>query len=252
MNLSPIPSTKSGENDMKLLSRDSNTKLIKTAKGESQPVVLAGLSMMPSIELCPMSKAAECFDDCLKSSGLAGVYSSVNIARQRKTDYYMADREGFLSDLRRELTNLVKYAKKHGKQAIVRLNVLSDVEWEKHNIPQEFPEIKFYDYTKRARRLVKPLPENYGLMFSFSNAPKYRKQVEIALQTDAPITVVFKNGLPETYMGREVIDGDKSDLDNLEAKGKIVGLRVKGNEAKHSDSPFIVDANVIPTLEVAA
>jgi hypothetical protein len=235
---------------MKLLSRDSNTKLIKTAKGEEYPVVLAGLSMMPTVELCPMSKAAECFEDCLKSSGLAQVYSSVNEARQRKTDYYLSDQDGFLSDLRRELGNLSKYAKKHGKQAIVRLNVLSDVEWEKHGIPQEFPEIKFYDYTKRARRLVKPMPENYGLMFSFSKAKKYRKQVEIALTTDTPITVVFRGGLPETYMGREVIDGDKSDLDNLKAKGKIVGLRVKGNEAKQSKSPFIVDSNVLHTIEV--
>jgi len=235
---------------MKLLSRDSNTKLIKTAKGEEYPVVLAGLSMMPTVELCPMSKAAECFEDCLKSSGLAQVYSSVNEARQRKTDYYLSDQDGFLSDLRRELGNLSKYAKKHGKQAIVRLNVLSDVEWEKHGIPQEFPEIKFYDYTKRARRLTKPMPENYGLMFSFSKAKKYRKQVEIALTTDTPITVVFRGGLPETYMGREVIDGDKSDLDNLKAKGKIVGLRVKGNEAKQSKSPFIVDSNVLHTIEV--
>tara|TARA_R100001530_G_scaffold132603_1_gene105180 strand:- start:450 stop:1160 length:711 start_codon:yes stop_codon:yes gene_type:complete len=236
---------------VKLLSRDSNTKLIKTAKGEEYPVVLAGLSMMPTVELCPMSKAAECFDDCLKSSGLAQVYSSVNEARQRKTDYYLSDQDGFLSDLRRELGNLSKYAKKHGKQAIVRLNVLSDVEWEKHGIPQEFPEIKFYDYTKRARRLVKPMPENYGLMFSFSKSKKYRKQVEIALTTDTPITVVFRGGLPETYMGREVIDGDISDLDNLKAKGKIVGLRVKGNEAKQSKSPFIVDSNVLHTIEVA-
>jgi hypothetical protein len=236
---------------VKLLSRDSNTKLIKTAKGESKPVVLAGLSMMPTEELCPMSKVADCFDDCLKNSGLAQVYSTVNQARQRKTDYYMSDREGFLSDLRRELTNLSKYAKKHGKQAIVRLNVLSDVEWEKHGIPQEFPDIKFYDYTKRARRLVRPLPNNYSLMFSYSKAKKYRKQVEIALTTDTPITVVFRGGLPTTYMGREVVDGDISDLDNLDARGKIVGLRVKGNEAKKSDSKFIVDSNILHTMEVA-
>lgn len=236
---------------MKLLARDTNTKLIKTAKGSDVPVVLAGLSMMPTVELCPMSKVAECFDDCLKNSGLAQVYDSVNQARQRKTDYYMSDREGFLSDLRRELTNLDKYAKKHGKQAIVRLNVLSDVEWEKHGIPQEFPDIKFYDYTKRAKRLVRTLPENYKLMFSYSKAKKYQKQVEIAMTTDTPITVVFRGGLPTTYMGREVVDGDISDLDNLEARGKIVGLRVKGNEAKKSDSQFIVDSNVIPTMEVA-
>jgi hypothetical protein len=46
-------------------------------------------------------------------------------------------------------------------------------------------------------------------------------------------------------MGRDVYDGDKSDLDNLGQRGKIIGLRVKGNEAKKSKSPFIVDSNLI-------
>ena len=50
----------------KLLSRDSNTKLIKTAKGAELPVVLAGLSMMPTLELCPNSIRAKCLDMCLK------------------------------------------------------------------------------------------------------------------------------------------------------------------------------------------
>lgn len=227
---------------MKLLARTGNTKLVKTAKGE--PVVLAGLSMMPTPELCPASKAAQCFDPCLKESGLAAVYKSVNEARQRKTDFFLADRDGFLAQLRRELGNLALYAIKHNKQAVVRLNVLSDVAWEQFGIPQEFPTIEFYDYTKRADRLGNT-PDNYQLMFSYSAAPKYQKQVNKALQTDTPITVVFRGGLPAEYLGRPVIDGDKSDLDNLKARGHIVGLRVKGNEAKRSNSPFIVDANII-------
>ena len=227
---------------MKLLARTGNTKLVKTAKGE--PVVLAGLSMMPTPELCPASKAAQCFDDCLKHSGLAAVYKSVNAARQKKTEWFTADRDGFLAQLRRELGNLEAYALKQGKRAVVRLNVLSDVAWEAYGIPQAFPGIDFYDYTKRADRLGKT-PENYKLMFSYSAAPKYGKQVDKALQTDAPITVVFRGGLPAEYLGRPVIDGDKSDLDNLKARGQIVGLRVKGNDAKRSNSPFIVDANII-------
>jgi len=246
-----ITNTHKRGNNMKLLSRDSNTKLIKTAKGESEPVVLAGLSLMPTIELCPSAMNAQCFNDCLKSSGLAQVYTSVNKARQAKTDFYNNDRDNFLTQLRRELTNLDKYAKKHNKRAIVRLNVLSDIAWENHNIPQDFPNIYFYDYTKRAARLGKT-PSNYDLMFSYSAAPKYAKQVEIALKTDAPMTVVFKNGLPSEWMGREVVDGDISDLDNVKHSGKIIGLRVKGNDAKKSDSPFIIDSNVIPTISLAA
>jgi hypothetical protein len=117
---------------MKLLSRDSNTKLIKTAKGESEPVVLAGLSLMPTIELCPSAMNADCFNDCLKSSGLAQVYTSVNKARQAKTEYYMNDREGFLKDLRRELTNLVKYADNRiSHQYIFMITPNAPIDWTK-------------------------------------------------------------------------------------------------------------------------
>jgi len=227
----------------KLLSRDSNTKLIKTAK--NQPVVLAGLSMMPTPELCPSSKIAQCFDDCLKHSGLAQVYRSINDARQCKTDYFLQQTDEFISHLNRELTNLSAYAAKHSKRAVVRLNVLSDVAWENYGVIQNFPDILFYDYTKRAARLGKT-PSNYHLMFSYSGAPKYQTQVNMALKTDVPITVVFRNGLPSKFLGRDVIDGDKSDLDNLKARNKIVGLRVKGNEAKQSNSPFIVDSQTCP------
>ena len=203
--------------------------------------MLAGLSMMPTPELCPSSKAAVCFDPCIKDSGLAAVYKSINEARQRKTDWFLEDQEGFLNQYQRELTNLVKLAKKHGKQAVVRSNVFSDVAWEKLGIPQQFPEIFWYDYTKRAARIGNT-PDHYELMFSYSGAPGYQKQVEIALQTDVPIAVVFRNGMPKEFLGREVINGDKSDLINLKARNKIVGLKVKGNEAKKSTSPFIIDA----------
>ena len=121
----------------KLLGRDGNTKLVKTSKG--QEILLAGLSMMPTPELCPSSKAADCYNDCIKNSGLAAVFTSVNEARQRKSDWFLEDLEGFLTQYRRELTNLIKLAKKHGKQPVVRSNVFSDVAWEELGIPQEFP-----------------------------------------------------------------------------------------------------------------
>lgn len=232
----------------KLLSRDNNTKLIKTAKGSKVPVVLAGLSMMPTLELCPNSIRAKCLDMCLKDSGFSEVYDSVNQARQRKTDWFLSDRQGFLQQLRKELNTLQKYADKHGKQAIVRLNVLSDIPWERYNIPQDFPRIKFYDYTKRSNRLGKT-PSNYGLMFSWSGADAYQREVNNALKTDTPMTVVFSKDLPEYYLGRKVYDGDISDLDNLDQKGMIIGLRLKGNKNKRdyakNGSDFVVNSDHI-------
>ena len=123
----------------------------------------------------------------------------------------------------------------------MRLNVLSDIPWEKHGIPQEFPDLYFYDYTKNASRLGKT-PKNYDLMFSYSKAPDYQKFVAKALPTEVPVSVVFKNGMPEFFMGRRVIDGDASDLVNVKAGPVVIGLKFKGAKDKTNDD-FVVDAS---------
>jgi len=54
------------------------------------------------------------------------------------------------------------------------------------------------------------------------------------------VAVVFGSGLPETYLGYPVIDGDKHDLRFLDPKGVIVGLSPKGNRAKRDESGFVI------------
>ena len=233
---------------MKLLdTRATNTKVKKTQKKPTshfaKPIRMASLSMMPDHIICAGSKAANCMDLCLKDAGLAAVYDSVNIARQAKTDYWHADQSGFLAQLTRELANFRKLCDKQGMQGVVRLNVLSDIPFEKHGIPQQFPDLFFYDYTKQAKRLGNT-PDNYRLMFSYSDRPQYQKQVSAALPTGVPIAVVFKNSMPTEYLGRRVIDGDLSDLDNVMAGPVVVGLTAKG-PALHDDSGFVVDGNII-------
>ena len=227
---------------MKLLNTTaSNTKIKKTQNKPNnyfgKPVRMASLSMMPDHIICAGSKAAGCMDACLKEAGLAAVYDSVNIARQKKTDYWHADQTGFLDQLTRELRNFKKLCDKQNGQGVVRLNVLSDIPFEKHGIPQHFPDLFFYDYTKQAKRLGNT-PDNYRLMFSYSDRPKYQKQVAAALPTGVPIAVVFKNSIPTEYLG------DLSDLDNVMAGPVVVGLTAKG-PALHDDSGFVVDGNMI-------
>lgn len=229
---------------MKLLDTTGkgNTKIYKTMQSFNKPIRIAQLSMMPSIELCPSSDIADCYDNCLKFSGLAAVYDSINIARQAKTDFWLNDQEGFLKQLIKELTNFDKLCSKLNVLGVVRLNVLSDIQWEKFNIPQQFPNLFFYDYTKLAKRLGNT-PINYKLMFSYSADERYRKQVDIALESNSPITVVFNGKFPKTFLNRQVIDGDKSDIDNVMSGKVIIGLKVKGKQAKQSNSKFIVNSN---------
>ena len=203
-----------------------------------------------------MRNIAGCAKSCLVYSGRGG-FDSVVKGRQAKTDFYTKDRQGFIAQLKLELANFEKLCIKTGVVPYVRLNVISDIQFElkaNGSIPQSFPNINFYDYTKIAKRLTK-LPANYELMFSYSNAVQYKKQVSLALETSVPMSVVFNGPMPSVFMGKPVVDGDSSDIENLKFKGFIVGLKyklAKGQSINPMDEVFIVDTTKsIQLLEVA-
>ena len=228
---------------MKLLNvGGSNTKIAKTIK-RGENIRVASLSLMPDRKICAGSKAAGCFETCLKSSG-RGAFKNVATARQNKTDFYLSDRPGFLAQLRAELTNFDKLCTKQKVKGWVRLNTISDIDYENHGIPQAFPALNFYDYTKRADRLGRT-PSNYQLIFSYSGRKQYQKSVD-KRPRHIPMAVVFRNELPPVWAGQKVIDGDLSDIVNVKAGGVIVGLRAKG-KAKRDTSGFVVESNLIAT-----
>jgi hypothetical protein len=82
--------------------------------------------------------------------------------------------------------------------------------------------------------------KNYHLTFSKSESND--NEIKELLTTAFNIAVVFNGSLPKTYLGRDVIDGDISDLRFLEPKGVIVGLATKGN-AKTDNTGFVVNVN---------
>ena len=232
---------------------DTRTRNDKISKTQDTPpgVRLAGLSLMPDDIICPWSNAAKCRELCLKHTG-RGVFPNVIKSRQKKTDFWHNDELAFLAQLRRELINFEKACRRDGLQPAVRLNVLSDIQWENYGIPQAFPNIILYDYTKHARRLAPgSTPDNYKLIFSYSGAPKYAGQVARAVKTDAPISVVFKY-IPTDpnykFLDRPIINGDQSDLANVNAGRVIVGLKYKnaGADAETvAASDFVVDPDLI-------
>jgi hypothetical protein len=231
-----------------------NTKLAKNNRDVK--IRVAGLSLFPNDTLCPMRHAAGCAKPCLVSAG-RGIMSNVVSGRQAKTNFFLSDRAGFIEQLKRELANFERVCQKTGVIPYVRLNVLSDIQWDLPaygEIPQSFPNIRFYDYTKIAKRLGNT-PANYQLMFSYSRATDYQKQVDIALQTNVPISVVFHGPMPNQFMGRPVINGDNSDIENLKHAGAIIGLKYKparGQGIDPLDHVFIVDTNQIPARQIAA
>lgn len=229
---------------LKLLDTNANPGNMKMAKTQraTENRRFASLSLFPDNTICPGSKAAGCMDGCLKLAG-RGRFENVQDARKRKTRLYHDHRELFMDILSDELGKFSKLCHRMRKTGTVRLNVLSDIAFEDYGIPQRFPELDFYDYTKRAARLNKIL-DNYRLMFSASNEPKYQKQMAIGLSAAVPVSFVYRGPCPSEMFGRPVIDGDASDWVNVNAGNVALALTAKG-PAKGDAGSFVYDFNTI-------
>lgn len=217
----------------------SNAKL---AKGIKKGFKTYGLSLAPYTlsgkNLCPHASEG-CAIACLNTSGL-GKMQSVQTARIQKTKEFLNNRQEFVSTLEKEIDSKVKIAKKKLEKIAFRLNVLSDLPWYNIVDMEKHSDISFYDYTPNLKRMISflkgELPSNYHL--TFSRKENNQAQCELVLAMGGNVAVVFDK-LPQTYLGKPVIDGDETDLRFLDPKGVVVGLKAKG-KAKKDTSGFVV------------
>jgi len=223
----------------------------KIEKGLKLGYLTFGIHLAPAnssgYNLC--SSASEgCILACLNTAG-RGQQTMVQVARVNKTKKLFSDLSQGLSDIALEIKKAIKKALKQGLVPAFRLNLTSDVRWEKLKLPngntlfEEFPSVQFYDYTKHADRMFSKLPTNYHLTFSRSENFVNRLQVDKVLSCGGNVAVVFSTvkgeALPEMYNGYKVVDGDDTDLRFLDEKNVIVGLHSKG-KAKIDTSGFVV------------
>jgi hypothetical protein len=225
---------------MKLLST-GNPKLLKGQKlGYLSFILHLAPADISGKEVCP-KRTAGCTAACLNTAGRGGMFKKgeftnvIQQARLRKTKMFFENRDQFLADLEADIRLGIKQAEKKNMIPCFRLNGTSDLSWEKYGIIEKFPEVQFYDYTKVLGRKVSHLP-NYHL--TFSKADGNDIDVRMAASKGMNVAAVFKE-IPETYIGRKVINGDETDLRFLDEKGVIVGLKAKG-KAKKDTTGFVI------------
>jgi hypothetical protein len=168
-----------------------------------------------------------------------GKFSNVQKARIAKTAWFNLDPKGFLDALKQDIDRFASWAIRKGLTPTIRLNGTSDIRFERYGVPQAFPELQFYDYTKLHNR--KGLPENYSLTWSYSQASKaYSDRLGDVIKSGMNAAVVFRNSIPASFKSVPTIDGDKHDLRFLDPLGVIVGLKAKG-KAVRDQSGFVID-----------
>jgi hypothetical protein len=239
---------------MKLLTAPtSNPKIAKSLKLN---VLTAVLHLAPydlsGYQVCPMATAG-CAYACLNTAGRGGIIkkgettNAIQKARIRKTKLFFEDRPVFFELLIKDIQAVIRKAAREGFEKVgIRLNGTSDIPFEIYKVEFEgvvydnimalFPEVQFYDYTKRFNR--KNLPENYHLTFSL--AEDNRSFAEKALDNGMNVAAVFRKELPKKFLKTKVINGDDHDFRPADGSGVIVGLIAKG-KAKTDTSGFVQD-----------
>ena len=155
-----------------------------------------------------------------------------------------------MSDLARETAR----AKRLGVSLVCRLNVVSDVPFEREcpTLFARFPDVQFMDYTKDIRRVLNPArPHHYHL--TFSRSERNESDCLRALRAGCNVAVVFRRPpFPRLFWGYPVIDGDANDLRFLDRSPCIVGLRAKGTGARKDRTGFVLDKESLPPSTIVA
>lgn len=246
-----------GGKKIKLLTTNAKLKKIPGIPGRGW--IIKGLALAPADiggrEAC-VWRSAGCSKACNGMfSGGNNMPGTRRAMIERKTLFF-ENRPAFIAQLRDELNALSRQAKRQNMRAAVRLNVSSDIVWERiaPEIFAEFPGIEFFDYTKAAIRHRPELPKNYTLSHSVFERSTYADIIS-AIDAGRNIVAAFnsayvwgaiqrKGYLPRTLriVDREglrttiVVDcrnGDRHDLrlPLADGRGKCVALRGKGGRA---------------------
>lgn len=218
----------------------TNTKLAKNI------MKTYGLSLIPHSlntkgeNLCKYS-TKDCRAMCLNMSGRAG-FNSVQQARLHKTDFFVQHKNLFIEKLYKELEKI----EAKGEKVLVRLNVVSDVDWETEMRKRGktlgvFRNIMFYAYTKNPFVIEANTLDNQHFTFSYSGG-NWNWCEKFLKERTANVAVVFKKVVPSIYNAFKVISGDESDERVLDEKGVVVGLKYKvPRGVKYVSNKFVVE-----------
>jgi hypothetical protein len=237
-------------------SGDTNPKLRKSNRAGT-PYQTWGLALAPAKEsghqLCSSSTPA-CRAACLYRQGHARLDPTVVACRLARSVAWKKHPAWFKAKLLHELGVVARRSGEQGFRAAVRMNLTSDVFWEREwpELFERYSYFQFYDYTKHFQRMMRflrgGLPVNYHLTFSRSeDNDRHCRQV---LDAGGNVAVVFRTReFPARFLGHPVVDGDETDLRFLDPEGVVVALSAKGT-AKGDDTGFVAEA--LSTAEATA
>jgi hypothetical protein len=254
----------------------------KTMKSTGEGVHTKGLSLAPhsanglkGFDVCPRA-STECRANCLgtEAGGNRQYPDAALASKVLKTHFIAHHPEHAARLLDHEIGRHVAHAEKAGYKAGVRLNVTSDLPYEKYapHLFERHPTAQFYDYTKMHQRVMNQSkddhPVNYHLSLSHTGTshPESNDQHAVkALEAGHVVAMVYQRGkhipspkhVEDMKTGNKypIANGDDDDntfdrhattglVDRKKGHGVVSGLKLKGvknEDAGHFANPVDPD-----------
>lgn len=203
-----------------------NVKLGKSA------VPIFGLTLAPAdqsgvVNACPWATPA-CRAACVLVTAGKGSMPNVIAARNARTVFAAEAPAAFVALVAYEIGRAVA---KYGAVR-VRLNVASDVRWERvAPALLAIPGATFYDYTK-APATARPDVDGYPLTRSASertSVADIAANVAAGRNVAVVLAIPRNAAIPATWQGLPTIDGDPNEDRYSDPRGVVVALRAKGS-----------------------
>ena len=244
--------------DRPLLSANSKLRKLPGAAAKYRAI---GLAMAPARHsgrnLCTWSTTG-CENAC------NGFFSGMNVTRTTRAALvgrarlFLENRAEFVAKLFRELANFAKLCARQNVIPAVRLNVSTDIVWERilPEIFAEFPRMAFYDYTAALPRHRPTTPANYSLSHSWketTTADDVRAVIEAGRNLVVPFDSAWipqrglYGALPESLtveggaggaITLRCVNGERHDLrlPAVDGRGVVVALHGKSGSSRVDDA----------------
>jgi hypothetical protein len=237
---------------------ESNSKLNK-----EKSIYTIGLMLSPAkssgFNVC--SHSGNCAKACIGEFAGFNRLKTVQEKHIETTREFFANPKTFLNVMLFDILKAERYAENQGKKLAVRLNVFSDIPWEKmrftcgRNLFEILAYNKrktvLYDYTKNPNRFyLNSIYPNYHITASYSeNWALNQTETWGLFKKGINIAIPFIGSIPKRYtmhfqdggkINMAVLDGDKSDYRPNDPKGIFIGLKAKGGKKIVENNSFFV------------
>jgi len=207
----------------------------KTEAGTARKILTGVVYMAPADgsgrNVCANSTTA-CRAGCLGDHSGKMPMPSVKASMLWKTALRFGAPELYFALVRFDIDTLIAKAAREGYQAAVRLDGTSDL-GDSERFAPEYPDVKFYEYTKSPARAARWVGRLRNLSATLSYSGENLIECLTHLQNGGNVAVPFdyrKGNYPEgaTWNGYPLTNGDAHDARFLDPPGHVVALSWKG------------------------